>query len=107
MRATDGESSARPVVSSCSYAMSSVCFAYTQKLLVMRMSTPAPSSQRHFRSKLVSPSSRLNALYDIFQISPQRHKDHTKKHKENKKKSAEKNSPRMDRVHSFTLCFFV
>ena len=39
----------------------SVCWAYTQKLPVMSSSTPAPSSQRHFRSRLVSPSSRLKA----------------------------------------------
>ncbi len=37
----------------------------------MRSRTPAPSSQRHFRSRLVSPSSRLKARYDM-RISPQR-----------------------------------
>ena len=34
-----------------------------------------PSSQRHFRSRLVSPSSRLNARYDIG-IQPRRHSGH-------------------------------
>jgi hypothetical protein len=62
IRARLGGSSARPVVRSWSDARSSVFWEYTQKLPVMSTSTPAPSSHRHFRSRLVSPISRLNAL---------------------------------------------
>src|SRR5277367_2802682 len=34
----------------------------------MRMRMQAPNKKRHFRSRLVSPTSRLNARYDISRL---------------------------------------
>ncbi len=35
------------------------------KLVIMSTRVPTPSSQRHFRSRFVSPRNRLNVRYDM------------------------------------------